>query len=87
MGVISPFNDDVTEPPTVERHPLSDWKLKRTYKFQRCEDTKKIIWPFTKAYYNDTFVVLRNVKVEITEAESAEWLTPAALTYRKLQVK
>jgi len=71
----------------VVTHPMPNWELKRSYKFRRCKDTQKPIWPFTKAYYNDVFTILNaNMRrIDVIRPEIARWISPEAYTFRKLK--
>lgn len=62
-----------------------EFRLARSIYFHRCADTRKIIWPFTLAYYSD--FIDTSVRLQLRKHSEPTWLTPAAHTYRKLKEK
>ncbi len=63
-----------------------DWKEKRPVWFRRCHDTKKLIWPLSKAYRSTKVNVkmANQMKIEIEVDANTRWLSPSAYTYRVL---
>ena len=61
------------------------WREKRSSKFRKCSMTGETIWPFQKAFAQDTFWGLSNA--ETHEETETEWITSATYTYLKLADK
>jgi len=73
---------DQAEPQTPK--VTTQWQSRRAFLFHECIDTKRTIWPFTKAY-SKVFMHSRPSPQE--GIIDIEWLSAEAYTFRKLTKK